>query len=300
MRLYRHNGALRLDLQGEAIRLRQGDCGRALRVKLDAAETDTSWRARISNEHCINDTVELAPKDDGVTMLIPLEEQHLFEAGTLYVLVAAVKNDREQWSNSVGITVIGRTNCCAGHRPVRKPNDPHGKLRFEGGATGEYDGSQDVVICIPDTERMVWNATCDTDGMTQRKTVRTDKDFTLKSGRVVLVTFKYANANNNATLNVNSTGAKPIRRLDGTTDAARLWSQGQAVPFVYDGESWIVISGGKASTDLYGVTRLSSETNSEKIAQMKKGDKITVVDETDSWVQRKHGGWVAKKYTKKT
>ena len=33
---------------------------------------------------------------------------------------------------------------------------------------------------------------------------------------------------------------------------------------------------------------------------MKKGEKITVVAETDNWVKRKHGGWVAKKYTEKT
>lgn len=270
MRLYRTNGALRLDLQGEAIRLRQGDCGLALRVKLDAAEEGTSWRARISNGHCVNDTVELTPKDDGVTMLIPMAEQYLYEAGTLYVSVAAVKNEVEQWSNRVGITVTGKTNCCAGRRPVTPPELLRGTLTFTGAVSAEYDGSKDVVVNIPsggsgDTagaERTVWNATCDTDGLTQRKTVRTDKDFTLKSGRVVLVTFKYVNGNNNATLNVNNTGAKPIRRLDGTTDAARLWSQGQAVPFVYDGECWIVIGGGKASTDLYGITRLSSATDS--------------------------------------
>lgn len=495
MRLYRTNGALRLDLQGEAIRLRQGDSGLALRLKLDAAEEGTSWRAKISNGHCVNDTVELTSKDDGVTMLLPLAEQYLYEAGTLYVSVAAVKNEVEQWSNSVGITVTGKTNCCAGRRPVTPPEVLRGTLTFTGAVSAEYDGSMDVVVNIPsggsgdtagaertvwygecstaaetdektvtvgdgftltegvtvcirfakpntsvtpmlnvngtgakslvnsanlapvnewgygyyvhmiyngtswcmttptdagktnkgivnlsndysatgdvvaastaavrnalaaakeyadkkssdakpllvtvvdgqadygvsdikaaynagcdvkmlnmedtlyaylnhvdssravfvyvdaeivrvytmDTqgtvtavsqaldgkktggERMVWYGTCDTAGLTVKKTVSVDDGFTLAAGRVILVKFAYLNGTNAPTLNVGATGAKNIKRLDGTTDVAQLWSQGQVVPFVYDGESWIVVSGGKANTDLYGATRLSSATDS--------------------------------------
>ena len=53
------------------------------------------------------------------------------------------------------------------------------------------------------------------------------------------------------------------------------------------------------TADVVNVRQRASK-DSEKIAQMKKGDKITVVAETDSWVKRKHGGWVAKKYVKKT
>lgn len=39
--------------------------------------------------------------------------------------------------------------------------------------------------------------------------------------------------------------------------------------------------------------------DSEVIATMEKGENITVVAETANWVQRKHGGWVAKKYIEK-
>ena len=39
--------------------------------------------------------------------------------------------------------------------------------------------------------------------------------------------------------------------------------------------------------------------DSAKITTMKKGCSITAVAETENWVQRKHGGWVAKKYIKK-
>ena len=52
------------------------------------------------------------------------------------------------------------------------------------------------------------------------------------------------------------------------------------------------------NTDVLNV-RAKSSKDSEVIAKMQRGDKITVVAETDNWVKRKHGGWVAKKYTKK-
>lgn len=54
----------------------------------------------------------------------------------------------------------------------------------------------------------------------------------------------------------------------------------------------------KVTADTVNV-RAKSSKNSDIIAKMEKGDKITVVAETESWVKRKHGGWVAKKYTKK-
>lgn len=51
-------------------------------------------------------------------------------------------------------------------------------------------------------------------------------------------------------------------------------------------------------TDVLNV-RAKASKDSDIIAKMEKGDKITVVAETDNWVQRKHGGWVARKYVKK-
>ena len=52
------------------------------------------------------------------------------------------------------------------------------------------------------------------------------------------------------------------------------------------------------TTDAVNVREKASK-DSEKIATMKKGASITVVAETTNWVQRKHGGWVAKKYIQK-
>ena len=52
------------------------------------------------------------------------------------------------------------------------------------------------------------------------------------------------------------------------------------------------------TTDTVNVREKASK-DSEIVATMEKGEKITVVDETENWIKRKHGGWVAKKYVKK-
>lgn len=87
---------------------------------------------------------------------------------------------------------------------------------------------------------------------------------------------------------------------------ARLYDADTMAKAIAEGILGKKISMGTSKTYQVAVTadvvnvRQKATKDSEKIAQMKKGEKITVVAETDSWVQRKHGGWVAKKYTKKT
>ena len=266
MRLHRTNGALRLDLQGEAIRLRQGDSGLALRLKLDAAEEGTSWRAKISNGHCVNDTVELTPKDDGVTMLIPLEEQYLFEAGTLYVSVAAVKNDCEQWSNSVGITVAGKTNCCAGRRPVTPPEMLRGTLTFTGAVSAEYDGSMDVVVNIPpggsgdtaDAERTVWYGECSTAAATDEKTVTVGDGFTLAEGVTVCIRFAKPNTSVTPMLNVNGTGAKSLVNSANLAPVNE-WGYNYYVFAVYNGTQWVMTTPTDAGKTNKGIVNLSND-----------------------------------------
>ena len=70
-------------------------------------------------------------------------------------------------------------------------------------------------------------------------TVQEPEGFQLKEGVVVSVKFTNANSASSPTLNVDSTGAKPIRTL-GTSSA--YWSAGQTVLFVYDGAYWQVAS----------------------------------------------------------
>lgn len=77
-------------------------------------------------------------------------------------------------------------------------------------------------------------------------TVQSGGSFSLEVGATVSVTFSSANSASSPTLNVNSTGAKPIR-TNGTPYA--YWSAGASVLFVYDGTHWQV-----ASTPVYANT----------------------------------------------
>lgn len=77
-------------------------------------------------------------------------------------------------------------------------------------------------------------------------TVQSGGSFSLEVGATVSVTFSSANSAANPTLNVNSTGAKPIR-TNGTPYA--YWAAGASVLFVYDGTYWQV-----ASTPVYAST----------------------------------------------
>lgn len=86
---------------------------------------------------------------------------------------------------------------------------------------------------------------------------------------------------------------------------ARLYNADTMAKAIAEGILGKKISKGTSKTYQVAVTadvvnvRQKASKESDVIAQMKKGDKITVIAETENWVQRKHGGWVAKKYTSK-
>lgn len=111
----------------------------------------------------------------------------------------------------------------------------------------------------------VFYGTCATAAATAAKVVACD-EFTsadLVEGTVINVKFTNAQTYNGApTLNVQSTGAKNVKRM-GTTNAARYeWVAGEVLQFVYDGSYWMLTDGGIATTTYYGVTKLSSSTSS--------------------------------------
>ena len=115
----------------------------------------------------------------------------------------------------------------------------------------------------------IFYGTCATAAATAAKVVVCE-DFTsadLVEGTVIIVKFTNAQTYNGApTLNVNSTGAKNIKRV-GTTNAARYeWLAGEVLQFVYDGSYWMLTDGGFATTTYYGVTKLSSSTSSTSTA----------------------------------
>ena len=85
--------------------------------------------------------------------------------------------------------------------------------------------------------------TCSTAAATAAKVVTCSDFTTLLSGVTIHVKFTNSNTAANATLNVNSTGAKPLCRYGTTRVGASTrtsWGAGAVVSFTYDGTSWVM------------------------------------------------------------
>ena len=88
--------------------------------------------------------------------------------------------------------------------------------------------------------------TCSTAANTAAKVVVCSKFNTLTTGSSINVKFTNANTVANPTLNVNSTGAKSIKRFGTTSPNASpelSWNAGAVVEFVYDGTYWQMNNG---------------------------------------------------------
>ena len=86
-------------------------------------------------------------------------------------------------------------------------------------------------------------ATCGTGASTVAKIatiVPTNSNWTLYEGATITVKFTSENTTTAPTLNVNGTGAKPIKDYAGNalTSAAYNWPEGAAMALTYDGSSW--------------------------------------------------------------
>lgn len=110
---------------------------------------------------------------------------------------------------------------------------------------------------------------CNTPAATQVKTVNMT-GFYLTKGVTVRVKFIYNNTSSSAPqLNVNGTGAKPIK-LYGTTDAGTTdettgWQAGAIISFTYDGENWLREQGYNTNTT-YTIKDTYSGTDSNPIS----------------------------------
>ena len=85
--------------------------------------------------------------------------------------------------------------------------------------------------------------TCSTAAATAAKTCSVT-GFSLYTGVCVTVKFTYANTAANPTLNISSTGAKPIYVNGSAMTSAYYWVAGASVMFVYDGSRWVVADSG--------------------------------------------------------
>lgn len=86
---------------------------------------------------------------------------------------------------------------------------------------------------------------CTTAAATVAKVVTVSPAVTsLETGLTIAVKFQYANTGSNPTLNVNSLGAKAIKRYGTTaagTSAAANWNANSVVMLTYDGTYWMLV-----------------------------------------------------------
>lgn len=101
--------------------------------------------------------------------------------------------------------------------------------------------------------------TCSTTSATVAKTVALN-GFVLATGAVVHVKFNNTNLASNATLNVNSTGAKTIR-MNNMNVPPGVIQGGTAYSFVYDGTYWQMTGGGGSTVTTNGNTVLNNNFN---------------------------------------
>lgn len=113
-----------------------------------------------------------------------------------------------------------------------------------------------------------WYGTCPTGATSQTKVVTTSSgDFSLATGSMVRVKFTNAQTyNGGIKLNVDGTGAHNVMRQGTTSTVRYFYLAGEVVDFVYDGTNYIAVNEGIATTTYYGVTKLSSATNSTSTA----------------------------------
>lgn len=124
---------------------------------------------------------------------------------------------------------------------------------FYNGST--YVAKQTTLGNVP-TDTTYWQILCQgqlsgnfygtsaTAGATAEKavTIPADEHFILQQGDVIGVVFTNENTANNPTLNVNSTGAKPIKYNGTVVTTSELWTAGEAgilTMFQYDGTNWV-------------------------------------------------------------
>ena len=106
--------------------------------------------------------------------------------------------------------------------------------------------SKDKLVTLEDLkavhDEVARYTTCSTAASTAAKTAALT-NFVLTTGSCVRVKFTNSNTAANPTLNINSTGAKPIM-LYGITAVgitpSESWNDGAVVEFVYDGTNWII------------------------------------------------------------
>ena len=109
--------------------------------------------------------------------------------------------------------------------------------------------------------------TSSTDAGTATKVV-TCSNFALYTGASVTVTFSKANTSSAPQLNINSTGAKPIKSYTGAnlTEGEYKWVAGASITFTYDGTNWRMQDGGALQAKIDAASSASTASSQAGVA----------------------------------
>lgn len=109
--------------------------------------------------------------------------------------------------------------------------------------------------------------TSSTDAGTATKAV-TCSNFALYTGASVTVTFSKTNTSSAPQLNVNSTGAKPIKSYTGAnlTEGEYKWAAGATITFTYDGTNWRIQDGGALQAKIDAASSASTASSQAGVA----------------------------------
>ena len=109
----------------------------------------------------------------------------------------------------------------------------------------------------------IYYGTSSTATATQRKDVNISECTALTTGDIFIITFTYSQTYNGApTMQINSFGAKNIRRITGTNAGRYEWSNGETIIFVWNGSYFLILNGAFATTTYYGRTKLYTGADS--------------------------------------
>ena len=119
--------------------------------------------------------------------------------------------------------------------------------------------------------KQIWTASCSSTQGTANKVVTTDTgDFALTEGNIVEISFSAANTAQSVTLNIDNTGAIPLRLMDLGTNLSYMWASNSTMFVVYTKKlnsstyptgAYKLINLQKAGVSYYGVTKLSSSVS---------------------------------------
>lgn len=135
----------------------------------------------------------------------------------------------------------------------------------------------DLAVTSVEQKATIHLGTCETDGGVAAKiaTINNGEGFTLYSGAVVYIYFRYANTATEPTLNVNNTGAKPIT-LEANTAIPKdfFWGNYQTIELIYTGSTWRILNAASARL------RINQDSISSNV------QKISDFETAASWVEQ--------------